>query len=219
MRRIVLLAAAAAAAAPLTVHAEGVPDITPPPQHYMVINIDYWGTVTNVLEGPRRVGETVNGSMRIDLRYAPSDANRDSTEGDYTWNPPCASGCGPEVDAPSRFVTTRGLPVELSSNSHDRVSVADAPDNGNGFGIEDVERGYDANGDFGEFRVRLSAGSAIDSLADFISTDRITRLDFDFQPEPREYAIGEWRSVLAGISSFFKFDVDRLRATPKMCRM
>lgn len=111
MKAIILLGTAAL---PWAVHGEGVLEATPAPQSYTVIDVEYWGTVSTVGSGPRRVGDAITGSMRIDLRFAPSDFWGDfHSEGEYIWNFPCERNCEPEPDAPSRFVTTRGAPIEL----------------------------------------------------------------------------------------------------------
>jgi hypothetical protein len=221
MKRLILLAAAAL---PPAVQAENV--ATPASASYLVVDIEFWGTISTVGAGTRRVGDAINGSMRIDMRFAPDDFWHDSifpNEGEYIWNFPCERNCGPEPDAPSRFVTTRAAPVELGGNSYDRVFLFDtskgtafAKDE---FGIRDWELGAGTGNEYSELRVSLSASS---SVVDFIHGDDLLQ-DFDLRPAEAggdTSAGGSWHEALNGMTqSLFEFTIDHLRATPKVCRI
>ncbi len=153
MKAIILLGATAL---PLAVHGEGVLEATQAPQSYTVIDVEYWGTISAVGAGSRRVGDAISGSMRIDLRFAPSDFwDTFASEGEYIWNFPCERNCEPYPDAPSRFVATSGAPVELGGNSFDRVYVFDQNEvfRADEFSVRDWELGSGTGEDHSELRV------------------------------------------------------------------
>jgi hypothetical protein len=223
MKSIILLGAAAL---PLGVHAAEVPEAAPAPHSYMVIDVEYWGTVSNVQFGSRRVGDAITGSSRIDLRFAPSDFWDDSifpNEGEYIWNFPCERNCGPEPDAPSRFVTTRGAPVELGGNSFDRVFLFDTTEGSafpaDEFRVRDWELGAGTGDDYSELRVDVGASSR---LVNFIRGDDLLQ-EFDLRPAEvggDTHAGGSWHEAVNGMTqSLFEFAIDRLRVTPKVCRI
>ena len=197
----------------------GVLEVTPAPHSYTVVDIDYWGTVTGVTAGTRRVGDDISGSMRIDTRFAPNDFwDWIPAEGQYIWNFPCERGCPPLTDAPSRFVTTRGAPVELGGRSWDEVYIFDKQEGTavthDSISIRDWE---DGTGD-SLLTVSLSARS---SVVDFLRGDGLLQ-DFDLRVEEAggdTAASGRWAEAANGIVAFFDFAIDRLRATPKVCRI
>jgi hypothetical protein len=221
MKAIILLGAAAL---PLAAHGEGVLEATSAPQSYTVIDVEYWGTVSSALAGPRRVGDAVSGSMRIDLRFAPSDFwDTFASEGEYIWNFPCERNCEPYPDAPSRFVTTRGAPVELGGNSFDHVHLLDKTEGtailADEFSVRDWELGSGTGEDYSELRVSLSASSR---LVDFIHGDDLLQ-EFDLRPSEMggdTRAGGSWHEALSGMTAtLFDFAIDRLRVKPKICRI
>jgi len=223
MKRIILLGVAAL---PLVVHAEGVLDVTPAPPSYTVIDIDFWGTISTVEVGTRRVGDAITGSLRIDLRVAPSDFWDDSiwpNEGQYIHNFPCERNCAePEPDAPSRVVTTRGAPVDLGGNSYDEVHLVDGTEGSSfpadEFRVRDWELGAGSGDGYSELRVHVGASSR---LVDFIHGDDLLQ-EFDLRPAETAdtHAGGSWHEAVAGNSTaLFEFVIDRLRVTPKVCRM
>lgn len=216
MHRIFLLCAVALPAAAL---AEDVFEVTPKPQPYQVVDIDYWGTITEVDSGSRRVGESITGSMRIDLRYAPPDRQSQWPEAEYTWVPRCLRNCPEEIDAPSQFVTTRGAPLEFGGNSYDRVLVFDEslpPLPFDQLSVEDWETPSPGGGS-SNLRIVLNARS---SVVDFIRGDGLLQ-QFDLRPAEAggdTAAGGTWNAFVNNVSTGFRFAIDRIRAKPKVCR-
>jgi hypothetical protein len=219
VKAIILLGATAL---PLAVHGEGVLEATQAPQSYTVIDVEYWGTISAVGAGSRRVGDAISGSMRIDLRFAPSDFwDTFASEGEYIWNFPCERNCEPYPDAPSRFVATSGAPVELGGNSFDRVYVFDQNEvfRADEFSVRDWELGSGTGEDHSELRVSLSVSS---HLVDFVHGDGLLQ-EFDLRPSEMGGAIrteGTWIESVRGMAAAgFDFAIDRLRVKPKLCRI
>jgi hypothetical protein len=217
MYRLIVLGAAAL---PLDVQAGLILEAPPQPPSYQVIDIDFWGTITDVEFGSRHVGESITGSMRIDLRYAPPDRNSQFPGAEYIWIPECPRNCPPEIDAPSQFLRTAGAPLEFGGNSYDLVEVFDAQAGGSvdiadRFALRDWEIGSITEP--AELLVALSAQS---SVLDFVHGRGLLQ-EFDLRPADAggdTAAGGIWREYIDGVNTIFEFAIDRLRVTPKVCR-
>jgi hypothetical protein len=208
----------------LAVHGEGVLDSTPAPQSYTVIDIDFWGTISNDYGGPR-VGEAIEGSMRLDLRFAGADHEYWSPNwGVYGVNyPPCERNCPePEPDRESRFVTTRGGLVE--GQSYDEVTVVDSIPGSDSFPhdylrVQDWEwSGLPSDDSDADLRVVVGISS---SVVDFIHGDGLLQpFDLRLADAGGDTAGGGiWQQLVNGVSSGFEFALDRIRVTPKVCRI
>jgi hypothetical protein len=185
-----------------------------------LVDVEYWGTVSDVTQGTHEVGDSVHGRLRIDTSLAPSDTeSQDPRVGDYIWNAPCERGCPPDVDAPNGFVTTDGAP-SFHGRSYDRVQVFDSAGSPvparDFFAIKDDE-GPALNGGSADY---LVVGLGVRSPADFISGDGIVQT-FDIRPVTDVGSApsgGGIDSLINGVASSFGFLLDRIRVTPHLCK-
>jgi hypothetical protein len=184
----------------------------------IVIDLEYWGTVTQVDQGPGRVGDPVHGTMRIDTRLAPADAAFTYPEwvGEYSVNQECERNCLPERTEPSAFVTSPGI-KDLGGAVYDNVLVIDkALDPVHEWDFDEYSvRDYEIATNFrGASQLRIDVASAVD----FIMGESLVQ-SFDLQPaESGGSAGGVFESFLDGVASSFSFAIDRIRATPRVCR-
>ena len=220
MKRI-FFAAAAMLAVPWVAHAGPATEAAGSTSKTgVVIDLEYWGTVTEATSGPRLVGDAVHGVVRIDTRVAPRDFSFYFPDwaGEYDVNQECPRNCPPEATEPSGFVTSPGI-TDLGGPVYDRVRV--------------IDRDADPSGDFDldEYSVRdyeirpyaEGAGSqqleiGVASPLDFIMGDGLVQ-SFDLRPaESGGGAGGTFESFLDGLASAFGFAIDRIRATPHVCK-
>jgi hypothetical protein len=187
----------------------------------VVIDVEYWGTVSEVTSGPRSAGDAVHGVVRIDTRVAPPDFSFYFPEwaGEYDVNQECQRNCLPERTEPSGFVTSPGI-RDLGGPVYDSVRVIDS----------DLDPYGEWNRD--EYSVRdyeikpygLGAGSqqlviGVGSPLDFIMGDGLVQ-SFDLRPaESGGAAGGTFESFFDGVASAFSFAIDRIRATPHVCKL
>ena len=218
------LVLAAALAAPLAVQA-GVLESSPkPPARQHFLDIDFWGTISEVQLTPgRRVGDPVQGSFRINLGSTPENLHEGSAyRGDYRVNPllECHPNCVPDMGAPHDFVTTRGAPVERGAFSQDRVIVYERGDGAAGrydqVEIQDMEHGP-PGGTNPLWEGGLTVGS--DSL-DFIhGTGLAQQFDVRVAEAPgHTTGVAFFTEVIDGVWTRFWVALDRVRGTPRVCK-
>jgi hypothetical protein len=184
----------------------------------IVIDLEYWGAITQVDQGPARVGDPVHGTMRIDTRVAPQDAAfiHPPWVGEYSVNQECDRNCLPERKEPSRFVTSPGI-TDRGGAVYDNVVVIDsALDPLHEFTRDEYSvRDYEIATNFrGASRLQISVSSAVD----FVMGEGLVQ-SFDLRPaESGGAAGGTFESFLDGVGAGFSFVIDRIRATPHVCR-
>jgi len=186
----------------------------------VVIDLEYWGTVTEATSGPRSVGDAVHGVVRIDTRVAPRDFSFYYPEwaGEYDVNQECPRNCLPERTEPSGFVTSSGI-RDLGGPVYDSVRVIDSDLDPLGewdrdeYSVRDYEiRPYELGA--GSQQLEISVGSPLD----FIMGDGLVQ-SFDLRPaESGGAAGGTFVSFFEDVASVFSFAIDRIRATPHVCR-
>jgi hypothetical protein len=185
-----------------------------------IIDVEYWGSISDSTAEGHSVGDAVHGTMRIDLRLGITDYEYfTDARGVYGPNAgfkECPRNCGPGSTEPSAFVTSRAI-RDLGGLVFDQVQVQDGalasgiPPPTDSFEVTDEE--YGAGGAFH----LLSVG--VDSPVDFITGDALLQ-SFDLRlSESGGSARGVFESFLDGASSFFVFAIDRIRATPRVCRI
>jgi len=216
----IFFAAAAMLSAPWVAHAgpatEAAGSAT---KSGVVIDLEYWGTVTEATSGPRAVGDAVHSVVRIDTRVAPRDFSFYFAEwaGEYDVNQECPRNCPPERTEPSGFVTSPGI-KDLGGPVYDRVRVIDRDADPSGdFDLDEYSvRDYEIRSAEGAGWQQLEIGVA--SPLDFIMGDGLVQ-SFDLRPaEAGGGAFGQFVSFLDGVSSGFSFAIERIRATPHVCR-
>jgi hypothetical protein len=223
MKAAVVLAAALTA--PLAVQA-GVLESSPKPlarQHFL--DIDFWGTISEVQHTPgRRVGDTIQGSFRINLGSTPENLHEGSAyRGDYRVNPllECHPNCVPDMGAPHDFVTTRGVPVERGTASLDRVIVYERGDGAAGrydqIEILDMWGTAQPGGVNALWESGLVVGS--DSLNFIHGTGLAQQFDLRFGEGPGHTTGGAYfTEVIDDVWTRFWVTLDRVRATPRVCK-
>jgi|KBSSwiStaDraftv2_1062776.scaffolds.fasta_scaffold164815_2 hypothetical protein len=186
----------------------------------VVIDLEYWGTVTEATSRPRSVGDAVHGMVRIDTRVAPPDFSFYFPEwaGEYDVNQECPRNCLPERTEPSGFVTSPGI-KDLGGPVYDRVRVIDSDLDPLGewdrdeYSVRDYEiRPYAEGAGWQQLEIGVA------SPLDFIMGDGLVQ-SFDLRPaESGGGALGQFVSFLDGVASGFSFAIERIRATPHVCR-
>ena len=189
-----------------------------------VVDVEYWGSVSESTIEERSIGDPVHGTMRIDLRLGLLDDDRVSNAyGDYGVNAgfkECPRNCGPGSTGPSAFVTAPGI-RDLGGLVFDRVQVQDAalippyyiPPPIDRFQLTDEETGS------GGYTL---LGVSVSSDVDFITGDGLVQ-SFDLHLNQTDgSARGFFESLIFvgdnGVTKFFSFAIDRIRATPRVCR-
>jgi hypothetical protein len=136
--------------------------------------------------------------------------------GEYSVNQECERNCLPERTEPSGFVTSPGI-RDLGGAVYDQVLVIDrALDPSHEFTLDEYDvRDYEIAPDFrGASQLRINVGSAVD----FIMGESLVQ-SFDLRPaESGGAAGGTFESFLDDVASGFSFVIDRIRATPRVCR-
>ncbi len=134
-----------------------------------------------------------------------------------------ANATAPEPDRESRFVTTRGGLVE--GQSYDEVTVVDSIPGSDSFPrdylrVQDWEwSGLPSDDSYAERRVVVGISS---SVVDFIHGDGLLQpFDLRLDDAGGDTAGGIWQQLVNGVSSGFGFEfaLDRIRVTPKVCRI
>jgi hypothetical protein len=190
-----------------------------PPAKPRVVDVDFWGTVLSVVEGDgQSVGDPVHGRLTIDLCRAPDDGAPGPNLGFYNWNPQCdPEGCPPGGRVPS-FVDTKGQ--KFRGESHDAVRFFDdsGPIDTHGVFISDVETATQpVNGFVDRFFLTLD----VQGRLDFVAGDGLPQR-VDVRPDNAPgglFGQGHWQEFFAGVKSYFTFNIDRLRMTPRVCKM
>ena len=217
----IFFAAAAMLSAPWVAHAAPATEAAgSTTKTGVVIDLEYWGTVTEVTQGPGAVGDAVHGVVRIDTRVAPRDFSFYFPDwaGEYDVNQECQRNCPPERTEPSGFVTSPGI-KDLGGPVYDRVRVIDSDLDLTGewdrdeYSVRDYEIRPRAQGAGSQ---QLEIG--VQSLLDFITGDGLVQ-SFDLRPaESGGAAGGQSETFLDGVASVFSFAIERIRATPHVCR-
>jgi hypothetical protein len=121
------------------------------------------------------------------------------------------------VDAPNRFITTTGMPVDLGANSYDRVQVFDdhhgSPFDFDGIRFVDSERGPEkSNGERDFFELDLGAHG----VAELVLNDGLLQ-QLDIHPAEIEGGGGgAFESLIDGAYTYFTFAIERLRVTARV---
>jgi len=186
-----------------------------------VIDIEYWGTVTEAIRTPERsIGDFIYGRMRIDTRVPVSDGEwfLPHWAGEYDVYPGCSRTCPRPSSERSGFVTSPGI-TDRGGGVFDRVWVIDSDvDPSAGFPSDTfVVRDWEQSNqgppyDFDSLSIEVS------SPVNFIMGNSLVQ-SFDLElEESGGTATGESQSVRNGLGSLFSFVIDRIRATPRVCR-
>jgi hypothetical protein len=183
-----------------------------------IVEVQYWGTVTESLQGSLAEGTRIQGSYLIDTLLAPPDRLPSRNEANYIWNDPtCELDCI-RTPAPSGFVRDPTQPFVGDSDDH--VWISD----GNGlrrseFGVENTEWsttvGSDGSYEWVFKRLEVS------SIADFLVGDRLDQ-SFDLHLSGTDDD-NAWLSVwefVDGVASLWNAAIDRVfvNAAPRVCR-
>ena len=193
-------------------------DATPMMDGRQVLDVEFWGTVSfvdSLVDRTSRAGDPVYALMRIDLSLGWNDTDASEPGGDYGFNPErCRGYCPPLIDTPHTFVKTLGVPT-VADGSYDGVTLFNAPDFDR-FSIRDWELGPRGN-DLPRTHQELTVNVVENS--DFIHGTGLLQT-FDVRPaqDGRGAAYGSWNLLAGGVSKAFTFVVDRIRATPRVCR-
>jgi hypothetical protein len=224
--KVVFVLAAAALAAPFVGRATVLESSPKPTPRQHILDIDFWGTISEVQDTPgRRVGEAFQGSFRINLGSTPENLSAGNRyDGTYWWNhlqdEGCFPNCAPDMDAPHDFVTTRGAPRERGAFSQDRVIVSERGD-GAGGGRDQIEISDMEHGPPGGTNPVWEGGLIVGSdTLNFIRGTGV-RQKFDVQPASapgHTTAVAFFTEVIDGVWTRFWVEIDRVRATPRVCR-
>lgn len=181
---------------------------------YDVVDVEYWGTLNRFIGEPPP--NQLHGVLRIDLSLAPPDNNALPSIGDFNWHNPGPCFVCPKRDT-SDFVTNPLQPVR--GTSADSVTVIDGgteiPNAFDEFHVMNSELRTNPDGTVVSQQFTLS----VFVPSDFVHGDRIAQ-SFDVTPPPGNfYGIGSVAEFAAGVRRLYSITVDRLRVTPRVCRI
>jgi hypothetical protein len=173
-----------------------------------ILDVEYWGTIESRIPGGDHA--PIHAVARVDGRVAPPEFGSEPGVGVYEYN---EEGYPPRVPAPSNFVTSNLQTLAGPSESEDRVSmVTDA--NHHAFAIENREFVPHPGRpeDYSLF------GLEIDTPEKFLDGVGLIQ-EFDVRPAAAGgRSLGWFDQLIDGVGTSFRFVIDRIRVTPKVCR-
>jgi hypothetical protein len=181
-----------------------------------VLDVEYWGSVYT--GSFTLTGEKVHGTMRVDTALAPPDNSPASWLGRYSWTD-CGQETCPVVDAPTAFVSDDRDPVrtgKTSSLSGDHVLVIDqdpSPFGGNWDRFEVAN--HEGAGLSESWSLYLNVGSSLDFIQ---GTGLMQQFDLHLANSGDDSAVGYTAHTVNGVFSYVGFLINRIKATPKVCR-
>ncbi len=186
-----------------------------------VLDVEYWGTLDRSLSDVP-IPQDLHGVLRIDLSLAPPDSDPLPALGVYNWNHPGPGFVCPKRDT-SGFVTDLSLPIDGASA--DNVFVRDAgalTSVLDDFSLTDHE---DRTNDDGSVDFHYLSLFVEIPMLDFIHGDSLAQsFDVTVPPPPSDRSpaatgLGFVSDVIRGITKLYSFSVDRLRVTPRVCKI